>query len=459
MFSTHPAVGRVRLAGRTSLSTRHVVFAAFALILVSCTQANVQTDRRETVRDRLWIWGHPAGVYNKRYLVDLPNNKSTIEPVSAADSLGIGNMIFIRYNGQPAPPFDKYYQPFQKLDRVYWSLVGASGATSGDEREQVYNLAQANDNIVGFILDDFFHASLTDPAHTEGFWIAEKSATFPVIITITPPNPVRCDTLVLVQSELPTGDYRSKEFAIELSADGKEFNRVATDTLPNTAAAKVKVKLPDQQFAALRIRILSSYDTKGAISCGLEVLSLYTRGKRIDLKSWTASASSNSRGFVAANLLGGLVPFPASLTPQQLRNLGERKVRGKQLPIMAVVYTGQISPRAQAHVDQVDQVCMWTWRPEDLKHLETNLTKLEKLVGQKPIFLGCYMFDFGDTKPLEVGLMKRQTELGYQWLCQGRIKGMIFLASPICDVNLESVEWTRQWIRRVGDQVLPVVKP
>jgi len=67
------------------------------------------------------------------------------------------------------------------------------------------------------------------------------------------------------------------------------------------------------------------------------------------------------------------------------------------------------------------------------------------------------MFSFGDSKPLPVELMKRQTELGYQWLRQGRIQGMIFLATGICDVDLESVEWSRQWIQRMGDQVLPVV--
>ena len=424
-------------------------------------QSMAQSAHGETVRDRLWLWGHPAAVYNERYLAHLPKNKSTIEPVAAADFMGIRNMIFIRYMGQPSPPFANYYQPFKKLDRVYWSLVGARGATTDEEREQVYNLAEANDNIVGFILDDFFHASLTDPTHTTGFWLAEKNAKFPVVIALSPPKPIRCDTLTLVQSEFPTGEHRSKAYAIELSTDCKDFNQVAMGTLPDKSAAKVEVNLPDEEFASLRIRILGGYDQEGARSCGLTAIHLHADGLPIDLKDWTAVASSNDRGFVAANLLGGLVPFPASLTPQQLHNLGQQKVRGKQLPIMAVVYTGQISPRAQAHIDQVDQVCMWTWRPEDLKHLETNFANLEKLVGDKPIFLGCYMAETlpRQKKPLPVKLMKQQTELGYQWLRQGRIKGMIFLASPICDLNLESVEWTRQWIRRVSDQALPAEKP
>jgi hypothetical protein len=31
---------------------------------------------------------------------------------------------------------------------------------------------------------------------------------------------------------------------------------------------------------------------------------------------------------------------------------------------------------------------------------------------------------------------------------------MIFLASCLCDLELEAVEWTRDWIAKVGEQQL-----
>jgi hypothetical protein len=269
----------------------------------------------ETVRDRLWIWGHPAGVYNDSFLAPL-QRKSTIEPVAAATRLGLSNMIFVRYEGQPAPPFAEYYRPFQKLDRVYWSLVGASGATSGQERAQVFRLAEQNANIVGFILDDFFHGHVIDRPAEAG------------------------------------------------------------------------------------------------------------------------------------------EPFEASLSPDELRQLGQRTVRGKRLPLMAVVYTGQISPRARTHLAEVDELCLWTWRPADLARLEQNLAELEQLAPGKRIFLGCYMFDFADRRPLDAEVMRRQTELGHGWLQSGRIAGIIFLATPNVDIGLEAVEWTRGWIGRVGHERL-----
>jgi len=62
----------------------------------------------------------------------------------------------------------------------------------------------------------------------------------------------------------------------------------------------------------------------------------------------------------------------------------------------------------------------------------------------------CYSWDFGTGKPMPLDLMKKQCELGRQWLEQRRIVGMIFLASNVCDLELESVEWTRKWIADVG---------
>ena len=65
--------------------------------------------------------------------------------------------------------------------------------------------------------------------------------------------------------------------------------------------------------------------------------------------------------------------------------------------------------------------------------------------------LGCYMWDYGKKRPLLVEAMARQCEIGLGWLLEGRIDGIIFLASCICDLELESVEWTRRWIAEVGD--------
>jgi hypothetical protein len=213
---------------------RHLSVAA-ALTILNLPWYTGPITQADTVGDHLWIWGHPAGSYNDGFLRPM-KLVSKIEPVDAALYMGLKNLIFVRYSDKPAPPFDAYYNPFRKLDRVYWSLVGAGGGSSSAEREAAFTLAEKNKNLAGFILDDFFHEQ------------CEGNAADPLGIVDSPDRPLR-----------------------------------------------------------------------------------------------------------------------ASLDPAQLRALRQRQVRGRKLPLMAVIYTRQVKPGARPHIAEVDQLCMWTWRPDDLK--------------------------------------------------------------------------------------------
>ncbi len=438
---------------------QRLFFSTLGIAVLSVAPAGAQTspspespflqqadDPNQSVRDRLWIWGHPARVYNESYLAPL-GLKSTMEPVAAADWMGIRNMIFIRYEGQPEPPFEEYYEPFKRLDRVYWSLVGAGGATSDEERRHVIRLAEQNENMKGFILDDFFHTRAS-------MWLAENNVTFPVTLTITSPAAVTCDRVELVQTDWPSGDYRSRRVTVEISPDGRKYTSVGEVELPDEPGQSVRVELPSEAFQTVRIRIHSTHDTAAALSCGLKSVRFYRDHQRVDTRNWHATASSTYAGFSADDVLVDGERATASLSPEQLRELSQHQYRGQRLPITAVVYVRQISEALKPYLDEVDQVSLWTWSPADLDQLPDNLAALEKLIPGKPVLLGCYMYDFNECQRLAVERMRQQVDLGYRWLREGRIAGMIFLATPNVDVGLEAVDWTRQWIAQHGDEQL-----
>jgi len=142
----------------------------------------------------------------------------------------------------------------------------------------------------------------------------------------------------------------------------------------------------------------------------------------------------------------------AALTLQQLSDIRNRlnNVNGRRLDLGVVAYTHQLEARILAHLAMCDVLSLWTWRFEDLEALEENMGKLERLAPGKRIRLGCYMWGFGTGKPIPLSLMEKQCQLGLQWLKNGRIDGMIFCATNICDLGLDAVEWTRQWIAREG---------
>jgi len=257
-----------------------------------------------TAKDRFWVWGHDAGCHNAGWGIP---RESRMTPAEGAFYLGVPNLIFVRYEGKPEPPFDRYARAFSPLRRVVWSIVGAGGATDESERDAVLRTAEAFPNITGVMMDDFFHAP--------------------------------------------------------------------------SAAGEV-----------------------GSLS--LDVL----RGVRDRLV-----------------------------------------VAGRRLDLWVVLYDHQLNLPVRDHLSLCDTVTFWTWEARNLANLEANFARAEALAPSADKVLGCYLWDYGTRQPMPIEAMRGQCELGLRWLREGRVQGMIFLASCICDLDIPAVEWTKRWIGEIGD--------
>jgi hypothetical protein len=407
------------------------------------------------VRDRLWLWGHAAGVYNNSYLASNPQ-KSQIGPVEAAKSFGLRNMMFIRYDDRPALPFDGFYKGFRNFDRVVWSLTGAGGITSREEQDNVFRLAEKHDNLIGLMLDDFLFESEDNQPH----WLAANNVQFPVLLTLRCAEAKACDRLVLIQSEWHSGDYRTADLEVHVSADGERFRPLASLTMPNRPGAEVAVRFDAKPCRALRLVVNGTHDVEAARSCGLKGIRLFNGEKELSLSDWRFEASSEFPQRGADQLLrkAPTTPYRAALLPDELATIRRRfAALPRPVPIGLPLCTNQLSTRATAYINLVDEILLCTWDPSGLKELEVNLERLEELAPNKTLLLGCYMFDFHNKRPLPLEQMQRQTELGYRWLRSGRIAGMVFIASPVCDLDLDAVKWTKRWIEQVGDR--PLTQP
>jgi hypothetical protein len=258
----------------------------------------------DTVRDRFWIFTVFAGGDNEGYGLPRP---SRMTPAEAAFYLGVPNLLFIRSGGHPPLGlFEQWALPFRPLKRVVWSLVGAGGVTADDERRRVFELARRFPNIVGFMMDDFFHG-----------------------------------------------------------------------------------------------------DGSGALS------------------------------------------------PQQLQDLRSHfLIDGRPHELYVTLYTHQLGLPIQRHLEFCDNITLWTWNSKDLKDLEKNFDRLEKIAPKNKKLLGCYLWDYGNKAAMPVDRMQRQCELGLKWLREKRLQGLIFLGNTCCDLELGSVEWSRKWIAEVGETAI-----
>ena len=99
-------------------------------------------------------------------------------------------------------------------------------------------------------------------------------------------------------------------------------------------------------------------------------------------------------------------------------------------------------------------VTLWNGKPEDLVNLESHMKRAEKAAPKARKMLGCYVVDYGRKQGIPVPTMQLQCETGLHWLQERRIEGIVFLGNTTMDLGFESVEWTRQWIQKVGDTKL-----
>jgi hypothetical protein len=104
------------------------------------------------LRDHLWLWCHPAGSHTRGVDQHGLPGRSTISPADAAAYLGIPNVLMVRYELEPQPPFRAHAQPLAAMRQVVWSIEGGGG---GDVAS-VLDLIPILPNLQGVILDDYF---------------------------------------------------------------------------------------------------------------------------------------------------------------------------------------------------------------------------------------------------------------------------------------------------------------
>ena len=128
----------------------------------------------------------------------------------------------------------------------------------------------------------------------------------------------------------------------------------------------------------------------------------------------------------------------------------------RRLDLWVVVYKHLLALPVAECLDLCDVLAYWTWQAAELVDLESEFDRFDAAAPGKRKVLGCYLWDFsGGGRPMPLELMQRQCKIGLEWLKEGRIEGMVFLPSCLCDLGIDTVEWTRDWIARVGGEELP----
>ncbi|MGH9326333.1 MAG: hypothetical protein ACRD2B_06560, partial [Terriglobia bacterium] len=150
----------------------------------------------------------------------------------------------------------------------------------------------------------------------------------------------------------------------------------------------------------------------------------------------------------------------ASLTLDQLRDI-QRQIKrpDKKMDLYVTFYAQELDLPIADYLKFIDVITLWMWKPEELANVGSYLTRLERLAPQCRKMVGVYTTALNENKTpgwtgMPIPLMQKQCEQALGWLRGGRIEGIIIYGGTTIDLGFESVPWTREWIRKVGDTKL-----
>lgn len=163
-----------------------------------------------------------------------------------------------------------------------------------------------------------------------------------------------------------------------------------------------------------------------------------------DLDDYFRSSGVDERIITSS---GEVTSARAALPYFELQRLRRRMCarKDRSLALQLVVYDYMLREEMRPVFDSVDVVQYWTWCGKDIRDLTQRFRRYRQLAPGKPTFLGIYMWDYGNRRPLELAFMKQQLQVGFDLWRRGEVQGLVFHCSNLLNKNLPPAEYARDW--------------
>jgi len=131
------------------------------------------------------------------------------------------------------------------------------------------------------------------------------------------------------------------------------------------------------------------------------------------------------------------------------------EAKGRSLDLWLVWYKRQLEWPVEEYLKLFDVITYWNMKASgEFAEIEDDFGKVVEMTPGKRRMLGCYMWNYGEGKALSLAEIQAQCEKYYSWIKEGKAEGIIFCSNCCADLGLEAVEWTRNWIKEFGDDII-----
>lgn len=143
------------------------------------------------------------------------------------------------------------------------------------------------------------------------------------------------------------------------------------------------------------------------------------------------------------------------MEPDELAKVADA-VHAHNLRLSVVLYSDQqgMKPEYKRHVALCDETSVWFWKGDNIATMSDNVKRCREFIGpDKDLLLGLYMWDFSCGQPISAKRMETQLGVARGFLADRTVSGLIFHPSFAADLDLPSVNLSKQWIKQHGEEV------
>ncbi len=139
----------------------------------------------------------------------------------------------------------------------------------------------------------------------------------------------------------------------------------------------------------------------------------------------------------------------ARYSVEEVRAMKQRLHRAS-LDLRVVWYKRQLEFDIDDYLREFDVITYWNMKaPAEHSILRKDLARMIERTPGKRRMTGCYIWNYGEGKPLTVDEIKFECEAYYDLIRQGESEGIIFCSNCCADLpeNRAAVKWLRNWIK------------
>ena len=142
----------------------------------------------------------------------------------------------------------------------------------------------------------------------------------------------------------------------------------------------------------------------------------------------------------------------ARFTVEKVREIA-RKLHNapRQLELWLVYYAALLDIDYRDYLDAVDVITFWSWNSAELAKAKENIERVISGTPAKKHYAGCYLYNYGDDRPLTAQEMLGQMHLYLDFWKTGKIDGVIVCSNAVADLGLEAVDVYLDFMKKYGN--------